>query len=409
MRTDWGVFLSAGGYHHHLALNTYYSEGADPAPRDAAGLHHFAIRYPTREAFVAAVRTLVEAGVRLAGGRPRLCPRRVLPRPGRQRRRAVLGPAARGVGARSGAARRRRSAGLDVRDHRQAHVRRGRTAADERQPVGPRRRRIPGVLGSPGVGEEDGEVARGDVQPQAMPGLDPVAGMAEVDLGERARCRRVHDCPNSSACARPSGCTSTSLTCRNSDGASLVTSRCATTRPARVTGSSQPRVVKVRTSGRDSTARSSGTEQRRERVHEGRRHEVGGVVHPGDLTALGRVRREQAAGLIRRGALGAGQIEAELGRARRRPDRRTPASPRGGGASARAAAPPDPPAPPERVEEVERRADVALEHRLERVVVDGVIAGLRIERARSGQFSWSVEPACRYWKGAVAGFRMSVS
>ena len=63
VRTDWGVFLSAGGYHHHLALNTSYSEGADPSPRDAAGLHHFAIRYPTREAFVAAVRTLVEAGV----------------------------------------------------------------------------------------------------------------------------------------------------------------------------------------------------------------------------------------------------------------------------------------------------------------------------------------------------------
>ena len=63
-RTDWGVFLSAGGYHHHLALNTYYSGGADPAPREAAGLHHFAIRYPTRAALEAAVRTLIEAGFR---------------------------------------------------------------------------------------------------------------------------------------------------------------------------------------------------------------------------------------------------------------------------------------------------------------------------------------------------------
>ncbi|MDX6542385.1 MAG: catechol 2,3-dioxygenase, partial [Gaiellales bacterium] len=35
-RTDWGAFLSAGGYHHHLALNTYFSGGADPAPRESA-------------------------------------------------------------------------------------------------------------------------------------------------------------------------------------------------------------------------------------------------------------------------------------------------------------------------------------------------------------------------------------
>jgi catechol 2,3-dioxygenase len=63
VRTEWGVFLSAGGYHHHLALNVYYSAGADPAPRDSAGLHHFAIRYPTRAALRAAARTLVEAGV----------------------------------------------------------------------------------------------------------------------------------------------------------------------------------------------------------------------------------------------------------------------------------------------------------------------------------------------------------
>ena len=63
MRTDWGVFLSAGGYHHHLALNVYYSAGGAPAPVESAGLHHFAIRYPTFDAFVAAVGTLVEAGV----------------------------------------------------------------------------------------------------------------------------------------------------------------------------------------------------------------------------------------------------------------------------------------------------------------------------------------------------------
>jgi catechol 2,3-dioxygenase len=63
VRTDWGAFLAAGGYHHHLALNTYYSEGSASAPREAAGLHHFAIRYPTREALADAVRTLTDAGV----------------------------------------------------------------------------------------------------------------------------------------------------------------------------------------------------------------------------------------------------------------------------------------------------------------------------------------------------------
>jgi catechol 2,3-dioxygenase len=63
VRTGWGVFLSAGGYHHHLALNVFYSAGAGPAPRDTAGLHHFAIRYPTRAALREAARTLFAAGV----------------------------------------------------------------------------------------------------------------------------------------------------------------------------------------------------------------------------------------------------------------------------------------------------------------------------------------------------------
>jgi catechol 2,3-dioxygenase len=62
-RVDWGVFLAAGDYHHHLALNTHYSAGGSPALENATGLHHFAVRYPTREALVAAVRTLVDAGV----------------------------------------------------------------------------------------------------------------------------------------------------------------------------------------------------------------------------------------------------------------------------------------------------------------------------------------------------------
>ena len=42
------VFISAGGYHHHIGLNTWYSKGADPAPVRAPGLFHTAILYPTR-------------------------------------------------------------------------------------------------------------------------------------------------------------------------------------------------------------------------------------------------------------------------------------------------------------------------------------------------------------------------
>ncbi len=45
---DQAAFLSAGGYHHHIGLNTWHSKDAPPAPRNAAGLYHTAIRYPTR-------------------------------------------------------------------------------------------------------------------------------------------------------------------------------------------------------------------------------------------------------------------------------------------------------------------------------------------------------------------------
>lgn len=43
------AFLSAGGYHHHIGLNTWHSKGAPPAPENAAGLYHTAIVYPTRK------------------------------------------------------------------------------------------------------------------------------------------------------------------------------------------------------------------------------------------------------------------------------------------------------------------------------------------------------------------------
>jgi catechol 2,3-dioxygenase len=64
---DQAAFISAGGYHHHIGLNTWESAGAPPAPRNATGLYHFAIRYPTRAALADALRRLAEAGVPVSG------------------------------------------------------------------------------------------------------------------------------------------------------------------------------------------------------------------------------------------------------------------------------------------------------------------------------------------------------
>ena len=52
------VFLNAGDYHHHIALNTFTTEGAAPPPKGHTGLYHFAILYPDREQLVDAVRRL---------------------------------------------------------------------------------------------------------------------------------------------------------------------------------------------------------------------------------------------------------------------------------------------------------------------------------------------------------------
>ncbi len=61
------AFVSAGGYHHHIGLNTWQSKGAAPPPRGSTGLFHVAIRYPTRAALARALRRLVDAGVPLDG------------------------------------------------------------------------------------------------------------------------------------------------------------------------------------------------------------------------------------------------------------------------------------------------------------------------------------------------------
>jgi catechol 2,3-dioxygenase len=56
---DQAAFLSAGGYHHHIGLNTWESRGGSPPPRSSTGLYHVAIRYPTRAALGAALRILL--------------------------------------------------------------------------------------------------------------------------------------------------------------------------------------------------------------------------------------------------------------------------------------------------------------------------------------------------------------
>ena len=61
------AFLGAGGYHHHIGLNTWESKGGSPPPPGTTGLFHTAIRYPTRRALAAALQRLRDAGVPLSG------------------------------------------------------------------------------------------------------------------------------------------------------------------------------------------------------------------------------------------------------------------------------------------------------------------------------------------------------
>ena len=61
------AFLSAGGYHHHIGLNTWESQGGSPPPDGSTGLYHLAIVYPTRAALADALRRLRDAGVPLEG------------------------------------------------------------------------------------------------------------------------------------------------------------------------------------------------------------------------------------------------------------------------------------------------------------------------------------------------------
>ncbi len=64
---DSAAFLSAGGYHHHIGLNTWESKGGTPAPAGHTGLYHVAIRYPDRKALAGVLKNIVAKGVPLHG------------------------------------------------------------------------------------------------------------------------------------------------------------------------------------------------------------------------------------------------------------------------------------------------------------------------------------------------------
>ena len=61
------AFVSAGGYHHHIGLNTWESEGGSPPPPGTTGLYHVAILYPSRAALAKALRRVLAAGIDLEG------------------------------------------------------------------------------------------------------------------------------------------------------------------------------------------------------------------------------------------------------------------------------------------------------------------------------------------------------
>ena len=64
---DDAAFIAAGGYHHHIGLNTWQSRGGAPPPPGSTGLFHTAIRYPSRRALAEALKRVTEAGIPLTG------------------------------------------------------------------------------------------------------------------------------------------------------------------------------------------------------------------------------------------------------------------------------------------------------------------------------------------------------
>ena len=64
---DSAVFLSAGGYHHHIGLNTWQGKGVKPQPKSYAGLYHYAILYPSRKELAKALKSLIDAKYSITG------------------------------------------------------------------------------------------------------------------------------------------------------------------------------------------------------------------------------------------------------------------------------------------------------------------------------------------------------
>ncbi|MBF0695482.1 MAG: VOC family protein [Flavobacterium sp.] len=67
MYGDQAAFISAGGYHHHIGLNTWHSKNGPPAPKNTAGLYHTAILYPTRKDLAIIFKRVLESGYPLTG------------------------------------------------------------------------------------------------------------------------------------------------------------------------------------------------------------------------------------------------------------------------------------------------------------------------------------------------------
>jgi catechol 2,3-dioxygenase len=67
MYGDSAAFISAGGYHHHIGLNTWYSKGLGPAPEHSVGLFHTAIVYPTRKDLAFIYNRLMQKNYPLSG------------------------------------------------------------------------------------------------------------------------------------------------------------------------------------------------------------------------------------------------------------------------------------------------------------------------------------------------------
>jgi catechol 2,3-dioxygenase len=64
---DQAAFVSAGGYHHHIGLNTWESQGGSPPPPGSTGLYHVAVRFPDRKTLAEALRRVLDAGIQLEG------------------------------------------------------------------------------------------------------------------------------------------------------------------------------------------------------------------------------------------------------------------------------------------------------------------------------------------------------